>query len=107
MQLVFGRDAILNVKHEADWNYIKQRREELKRKNNEQDNKKRKAQNDQIGDKVVPKGNRATKYGANSYSGPYPIEQINNNGTVKFRMNRVIDVVNLRNINHIMSRLGL
>eukprot|EP00957_Ditylum_brightwellii_P137668 10494765-Ditylum_brightwellii.AAC.1 len=26
MKLVFGRDAILNVKHGADWNYIKQRR---------------------------------------------------------------------------------
>ena len=36
MQLVFGRDAILNVKHEADWNYIKRRRESLIRKNNEQ-----------------------------------------------------------------------
>eukprot|EP00957_Ditylum_brightwellii_P131055 9996285-Ditylum_brightwellii.AAC.1 len=27
MQLAFGRDAVLNVKHEADWSYIKQRRE--------------------------------------------------------------------------------
>eukprot|EP00957_Ditylum_brightwellii_P185668 14136460-Ditylum_brightwellii.AAC.1 len=42
MQLVFGRDAISNAKHEADWNYIKQRREELIRKSNEQENKKMK-----------------------------------------------------------------
>eukprot|EP00957_Ditylum_brightwellii_P184192 14029716-Ditylum_brightwellii.AAC.1 len=28
MQLVFSRDATLNIKHEADWNCIKQRREE-------------------------------------------------------------------------------
>eukprot|EP00957_Ditylum_brightwellii_P057099 4327130-Ditylum_brightwellii.AAC.1 len=34
-QLVFGRDAISNVKQEADWNYIKQRQESLIRKNNE------------------------------------------------------------------------
>ena len=28
-QLVFGRDAILNVKFEADWNLIKQRKQTL------------------------------------------------------------------------------
>eukprot|EP00957_Ditylum_brightwellii_P168413 12819079-Ditylum_brightwellii.AAC.1 len=45
MQLVFGREAILNDKHEADWNYTKQRRDELVRKNNEEENKKRKTHN--------------------------------------------------------------
>eukprot|EP00957_Ditylum_brightwellii_P099840 7607099-Ditylum_brightwellii.AAC.1 len=66
MQLVFGRDVILNVKHEADWNYMKQRQESLIRKNNEQENKKRKTQNYQIGDKVLLKENRATKYETNA-----------------------------------------
>eukprot|EP00957_Ditylum_brightwellii_P181692 13841519-Ditylum_brightwellii.AAC.1 len=59
MQLVFGRDAILNAKHEADWNYIKQRREKLTRKNDEQENKKRKRHNYQIGNKVLLKGSIA------------------------------------------------
>eukprot|EP00957_Ditylum_brightwellii_P153331 11669436-Ditylum_brightwellii.AAC.1 len=36
MQLVFGRDAILNVMLEAEWSYIKQRKESLIRKNNKQ-----------------------------------------------------------------------
>eukprot|EP00957_Ditylum_brightwellii_P050054 3794170-Ditylum_brightwellii.AAC.1 len=27
MQLVFGRDAILNAKHEANWKYINERKE--------------------------------------------------------------------------------
>eukprot|EP00957_Ditylum_brightwellii_P079037 6011388-Ditylum_brightwellii.AAC.1 len=97
-QLVFDRDTTLNVKHESDSNYIKKRGEELIRKNNEQENKKRKTHNYQIGGKVMLKGNRATKYGTNAYSRPYPIEQINNNGTVKIRMNKVTDVVNLKNI---------
>eukprot|EP00957_Ditylum_brightwellii_P071464 5432401-Ditylum_brightwellii.AAC.1 len=97
MQLVFGRDAIFNVKHEADWSYIKQRREELIRMDNEQENKKRKTHSYQIEDKVLLKGNRATKYGTSAYSGTYLIEQININGTVKIRMNRVTDVVNSRN----------
>eukprot|EP00957_Ditylum_brightwellii_P193984 14773689-Ditylum_brightwellii.AAC.1 len=62
MHLVIDRDAILNVKHEAVWNYIKQRRKSLISKNNEQENKKRKTHNNQIGDKVLLKDNRATKY---------------------------------------------
>ena len=45
---MLGRDDILTGKHEADWNYIKQRREDLIRKNNEQENKKRKTHNYQI-----------------------------------------------------------
>eukprot|EP00957_Ditylum_brightwellii_P151970 11572308-Ditylum_brightwellii.AAC.1 len=98
MQLVFGKDAILNVKHEADWSYIKQRREELIRNNNEQENKKRKTHNYQIGDKFLLRGNRTTKCGTNAYSGPYPIKQINSNGTAKIRMNRVTDAASLRNI---------
>eukprot|EP00957_Ditylum_brightwellii_P124396 9480975-Ditylum_brightwellii.AAC.1 len=36
MQLVFGRDDILDVNHESGWNCIKQRRDSLIRKNNEQ-----------------------------------------------------------------------
>eukprot|EP00957_Ditylum_brightwellii_P067500 5124600-Ditylum_brightwellii.AAC.1 len=98
MQLVFGREAILNVNHEVDWSHIKQRREDLIRKNNEQENKKMKTHNYQIGDNVLLTGNRATKYGTNAYNGPYSIAQINSNGKVKIRMNRVTDVVSLRNI---------
>eukprot|EP00957_Ditylum_brightwellii_P033142 2511956-Ditylum_brightwellii.AAC.2 len=97
MQLVFVRDHILNVKHEADWNDIKQRRDKLMRKNNEQE-EKRKTRKYQIGDKAMLKGNRATKYGTNAYSGAYPIEHMYNNGTVKIRINEVTDIVNLRNI---------
>jgi hypothetical protein len=34
MQLVFGRDAILNIKFEADCQYIKRRKQKLIHKNN-------------------------------------------------------------------------
>ena len=34
MQLVFGRDAILNVKHEADWTYIKKQKDKISLQNN-------------------------------------------------------------------------
>jgi hypothetical protein len=34
MQLVFGRDAILNIKHITDWEHIRQRRQERIIENN-------------------------------------------------------------------------
>jgi hypothetical protein len=39
-QLVFGRDAILNVHFEADWNQIKNRKQKLINKNNIKENSK-------------------------------------------------------------------
>ena len=36
-QLVFGRDAILNIRHKADWNYIKNQKQKLINKNNERE----------------------------------------------------------------------
>ena len=40
IQLVFGRDTILNVKHEADWKFILQRKQELFDHNNFKENSK-------------------------------------------------------------------
>lgn len=41
MQLVFGRDSILNVQHLADWKYIQSRKQKLIIKNNKRENAKR------------------------------------------------------------------
>ena len=38
MQLVFGRDAILNSKHVADWEHIRQRKQEWINHNNKRKN---------------------------------------------------------------------
>ena len=40
-QLVFGRDAILNTRFEADWNIIRQRKQNMIQKNNQRENKRR------------------------------------------------------------------
>jgi hypothetical protein len=37
-QLVFGRDAIINTKFEANWAFIKQRKQEIMVRNNEREN---------------------------------------------------------------------
>jgi hypothetical protein len=40
MQLIFRRDVVLNIKFQANWKYIKERKEKIILKNNEQENKK-------------------------------------------------------------------
>ena len=40
-QLVFGRDAMLNVNVDANWQYIKERKQKLICQNNKQENAKR------------------------------------------------------------------
>ena len=42
-QLVFGRDAMLNISFQADWNYIKERKQKRILQNNKQENAKKKA----------------------------------------------------------------
>jgi hypothetical protein len=42
IQLVFGRDTILNVKHEANCKCINERKDKIIKKKNENENKKRK-----------------------------------------------------------------
>jgi hypothetical protein len=41
MQIAFERDAILNIKFEADWQYIKKRKQKLIHENNQRENAKR------------------------------------------------------------------
>ena len=40
-QLIFGRDAILNISHTANWALIKERKQKLINKNNERENRTR------------------------------------------------------------------
>jgi len=95
-QLVFGRDAIMNTKFEANWNYIRQRKQQIIHKNNQRENSKRKEHHYQIGDQVLFAAERRIKFGINPYEGPYEIVQVNENGTVRIRKGAVTDTVNIR-----------
>eukprot|EP00957_Ditylum_brightwellii_P183317 13963549-Ditylum_brightwellii.AAC.1 len=80
-QLVLGRDAMLNVQHEANWAYIKERRGKISSKNNTIENKTCKKHEYNVNDKVLLKTQANLKYGTNAYTGPFKIVQVNNNGT--------------------------
>jgi len=82
-QLVFGRDAMLNASFQADWQFIKERKQRLIIQNNKRENAKQKPHTYNIGDVVVVKAGTGHKQGSNSYLDPMRITQVNDNGTVK------------------------
>ena len=98
MQLVFGRDAILNIPFVADWDYIKQRKQHIIHKNNMQENAKCIMHKYQENDKVLQKNEKHQKFGGPEYIGPYIITAVNENGTVTIRKNGFYDTVNIRQI---------
>ena len=97
-QLVFGRDAILYTKFEANRYLIRKRKQALINKNNEAENSKRKEYQYQIGQKVIVRQDPSRKYGTNAYEGPYEITHINQNGSIRIRMGAVQRTYNIRNL---------
>ena len=98
MQLVFGHDAIMNLMFDANWQLIKQRKQNLINKNNANENNKRTKHNYKIQDLVLVKNEQSTKFGKDAYNGPWTIQEIKDNGTVKITKGPVSDVYNIRNI---------
>jgi len=82
-QLVFGRDAMLNVSFEADWQYIKERKQRMILQNNKRKNKTRREHLYSVGDKVLIEQDPSRKHGKDRYKGPYEIVTVNDNGTVR------------------------
>ena len=98
MQLVFGCDAFLNIAHDANWRYIKERKQRLIKINNKRENRKRIPYQYKIGDRVIVKGDYSAKYANIAYKGPYTVTAVNNNGTVRVDMGIITDVINIRNV---------
>ena len=96
-QLVFGRDMILNIKHEANWEFIRARKQKIIHKNNEAENAKRTPHVYSVGDKVLLKRGTENKY-ESPYEGPYTILKVNNNGTVRMKVKNVEDTYNIRRL---------
>ena len=52
-QLVFGRDPILNIPFEANWEMIKRNKQKIIKQNNQRENSKRMLRTHNVGDKVT------------------------------------------------------
>ena len=55
MQLLFVRDAILNINHVADWEHIQQRKQLRINPNNKRENMRRNNHQYKVGDKILVK----------------------------------------------------
>jgi hypothetical protein len=87
----------LNVKHKANWEYIRARKQKIIEKNNKAENATRIPHTYAIGDRVLLKRGTENKY-ETPYQGPYTITNVNENGTVRMLINNVEDTVNIRRL---------
>ena len=102
MQLVFGRDALLNISFEADWQYIKARKQLRIVQNNRAENRKRTDHTYKPGDEVMVRLNQSRKHGVAQFEGPYTVVKVNDNGTVQLskatESGAVLQTWNIRNL---------
>ena len=97
IQLVFGRDAIINIEFQTDWVYIKNRKQKIIKNNNTRENTKRITHQYKIGNKVLYKTHSLNKFGVVQKKGLFKIIEVNDtNGTVKIQIFKIIDTVNIR-----------
>ena len=94
-QLVFGRDMIFNIRHEADWQLIHERKRARIEANNTRENVKRREHDYAVGDKIL-----ITTADFNqmepSREGPYTITRVHANGTVTIQKGRALQRMNIR-----------
>jgi hypothetical protein len=83
-QLVFGRDALLNIlSFQTDWDYIKEQKQHRILKNNKKENAKRTPHTYNIGNQVMAKEDPHRKLSGARFSGPYKVTQVYDNGTIQ------------------------
>ena len=82
-QLVFGRDALLNISFQADWETIRERKQGMINLNNARENIKRRDYTYTVGQQVYVRLDPNRKHGEDFFKGPYTVTQVNDNGTVK------------------------
>ena len=96
--LAFNRDMILDIPMVADWNLIRQRRQQLVDKRLLAANRKRFSYDYHIGDEVLKLIYDPTKLGTRA-EGPFRIEAVHANGTVTIRLDQyTIERISLRRI---------
>ena len=103
MQLVFGRDSILPIKFQADWELIKSRKQTMIEKNNDREKAKRIPHDYTVGDKVLVRQDPSHKHGADKAKGPFTVTSVYDNGTVRLRQRTphggaVFQTWNIRNV---------
>ena len=64
--------------------------------NNKRENSKQIPHDYQVGNMILISRNKKSKHGEREKNGPYPIVQVNTNGTVRYDKGRYSDIINIR-----------
>jgi transposase InsO family protein len=97
-QLVFGRDMIHNIAFKANWNQIQKRKQDIINKSNQKENKSQIPHEYKVGDQVLLETPGILRKLSIPRTGPYPVTQVYNNGTVQIQKGIVNERVNIRRI---------
>lgn len=103
-QLVFGRDMLLPLKLETDWAVLQERRQKEIRRNNLRENSKRIPHTYQVGDKVTLDKPGILRKMSTPRRGPYNVERVFTNGTIRIRRRAVAERVNIRRVQPYVER---
>jgi hypothetical protein len=98
MQLVSGCDASLNAKHLADWEHIRQRKQDRVFENNKRANMNHHNQQHTVGTLILLKARKHSKDDLEEHEGPCEVTQVNDNGMVHFQKGITTDAVNIRRV---------
>ena len=102
MQLVYGRDAIHNIRFEADWQYIKRRQQQVICQNNKRENARHVPHTYNVGNQVMVEQPQHRKYGQPKFKGPFTVDCVNDNGTLRLSVPKghsiLYETWNIRNL---------
>jgi len=96
-QLVFGRDMIFPIQHQADWQMIEEQKQRRIAENNKRENERRVEHDYAVGDRVLKLIADPNKVEPKR-EGPCTIERVHTNGTVTLRFGNLIERLNIRQI---------
>jgi putative ribosome biogenesis GTPase RsgA len=68
-----------------DWKYIKEHHQKMIIQNNERENARRVPHTYVVGDYVMVEQHHHRKYGQPGYMGPFTVDCVNENGTIRLR----------------------
>jgi len=104
-QLVFGRNALLDVSFEANWQHVKERKQKLVTQNNKRENTTRIPHKCNVGDVVMFHTGKQRKRGHDPNLGPCWTTHAHDNGTVQLikvaddNGRAICETWNIRNVN--------
>jgi hypothetical protein len=86
-RLVFGRDMIHNIAFRANWDQIQKRKQkqDIINKSNQKENKSRIPYEYKVGDQMSLETPRILRKLSTPRTGPYPVTNVNKNGTIRIQ----------------------